>query len=58
MINKLIQLMKAKPVLQKIPEQVLCTKKKNTEDTGKKHCNRRVDKQMKNMKKEKGRSIK
>lgn len=29
MINKLIQLMKAKPVSQKIPEQVLCTEKKN-----------------------------
>lgn len=29
MNNKLIQLMKAKPVLQKIPEQVLCTEKKN-----------------------------
>lgn len=46
--------MNAKPVLQKIPEQVLCTEKKNI---GKKHCDRRVDKQIRNMKKEE-RSIK
>lgn len=29
LVNKLTQLMKTKPVLQKIPEEVLCTEEKS-----------------------------